>query len=92
MEQARRSMQRKLCLNIENWLCCIVRFRISILLLVMRDVVRALIDECRRENYPGELGMIFLLEPGSKQYRLAVQYGFPFGSNLQPMADSDLFH
>lgn len=59
--------------------------------LSMRDVVAALINECRRENYPGELGMVFLSEPGSAQFRLAVQFGFPFGSNLQPITDSDLF-
>lgn len=59
--------------------------------LRMRDVVGALINECRRENYPGELGMVFLSEPGSNQFRLAVQFGFPFGSNLQTVVDSDLF-
>ncbi|MDD3310792.1 HD domain-containing phosphohydrolase [Pseudodesulfovibrio sp.] len=59
--------------------------------LRMRDVVGALINECRRENYPGEYGMIFLSEPGSSQFRLAVQFGFPFGSNLQPVAESLLF-
>jgi HD-GYP domain-containing protein (c-di-GMP phosphodiesterase class II) len=59
--------------------------------LHMRDVVNALIDECRLENYPGELGMIFLLEPSRKVFRLAVQFGFPFGTYLQPMADSALF-
>ncbi|MBI9081657.1 MAG: HD domain-containing protein [Pseudodesulfovibrio sp.] len=59
--------------------------------LRMRDVVGALINECRRENYPGELGMVFLSEPGSTHFRLAVQFGFPFGSVLQPMVDSDLF-
>ncbi|WP_338669547.1 HD-GYP domain-containing protein [Pseudodesulfovibrio methanolicus] len=60
--------------------------------LHMRDVVNALIDECRLENYPGELGMIFLLEPSRKIFRLAVQFGFPFGTYLQPMVDSVLFH
>ncbi|MCJ2164449.1 MULTISPECIES: HD domain-containing phosphohydrolase [unclassified Pseudodesulfovibrio] len=60
--------------------------------LHMRDVVSALIDECRLENYPGERGMIFLLEPGRKMFRLAVQFGFPFGSYLQPMAESALFN
>jgi len=59
--------------------------------LRMRDVVGALINECRRENYPGEYGMIFLSEPGSNQFKLAVQFGFPFGSNLQPVAGSSLF-
>ncbi|OIQ50708.1 Cyclic di-GMP phosphodiesterase response regulator RpfG [Pseudodesulfovibrio hydrargyri] len=59
--------------------------------LHMRDVVNALIDECRLENYPGELGMIFLLEPSRKVFRLAVQFGFPFGTYLQPMVDSALF-
>jgi len=59
--------------------------------LQMRDVVGALIDECRLENYPGELGMIFLRDPDSMQFRLAVQFGFHFGSNLLPMVRSDLF-
>jgi len=59
--------------------------------LRMRDVVGALINECRRENYPGEYGMIFLSEPGTSHFRLAVQFGFPFGSDLQPMASSQLF-
>ena len=59
--------------------------------LRMRDVVGALINECRRENYPGEFGMIFLSEPGSTHFRLAVQFGFPFGADLQPMASSRLF-
>lgn len=59
--------------------------------LRMRDVVGALIDECRRENYPGEYGMVFLSEPGSNQFRLAVQFGFPYGRNLQAVVDSDLF-
>lgn len=91
MEQARRSIAEE-ALSKYRELALLHRSVPNInTSLVMRDVVRALIDECRRENYPGELGMIFLLEPGSKQYRLAVQYGFPFGSNLQPMADSDLF-
>ncbi|MGL1862775.1 MAG: GAF domain-containing protein [Pseudodesulfovibrio sp.] len=60
--------------------------------LRMRDVVGALINECRRENYPGELGMIFLSEPGSDNFRLAVQFGFPFDSSPQNMGDSDLFY
>ena len=59
--------------------------------LRMRDVVGALIEECRRENYPGEFGMVFISEPGSGQFQLAVQFGFPFGSNLQAMVDSELF-
>lgn len=59
--------------------------------LHMRDVVGALIDECRLENYPGEMGMIFLLEPSRKVFRLAVQFGVPFGTYLQPMVDSVLF-
>ncbi|QJB55299.1 HD domain-containing protein [Pseudodesulfovibrio sp. zrk46] len=60
--------------------------------LRLRDVVGALINECRRENYPGELGMIFLSEPGSNHFRLAVQFGLPFGSNPQALADSALFY
>jgi len=60
--------------------------------LRMRDVVGALINECRRESYPGEVGMIFLSEPGTTSFRLAVQFGLPFGSNPQALADSDLFH
>lgn len=59
--------------------------------LRMRDVVGALINECRRENYPGELGMIFLSEPGSMKFRLAVQFGLPWGSNPQALAESPLF-
>lgn len=59
--------------------------------LRMRDVVGALIEECRRENYPGELGMVFLSEPGSNHFRQAVQFGFPYGTTLQPMVDSELF-
>lgn len=59
--------------------------------LQLRDVVSALINECRRENYPGELGMIFLSEPDSDSFRLAVQFGFSFGVNPQSMAESDLF-
>lgn len=59
--------------------------------LRMRNVVGSLINECRRENYPGEFGMVFLSEPGSSQFRLAVQFGFPFGSTLQQVADSKLF-
>ena len=59
--------------------------------LRMRDVVGALIEECRRENYPGEYGMVFISEPGSTQFQLAVQFGFPFDSNPQAVVDSDLF-
>ena len=59
--------------------------------LRMRDVIGALIEECRRENYPGEFGMVFISEPGSTQFQLAVQFGFPFGSNPQAVVDSDLF-
>ena len=59
--------------------------------LRLRDVVDAFIDECRLENYPGELGMIFLHDPASSRFRLAVQFGFPFGANLHRMADSELF-
>ena len=59
--------------------------------LRMRDVVGALINECQRENYPGELGMIFLSEPGSARFKLAVQFGFQYGANLQAMASSRLF-
>lgn len=59
--------------------------------LRMRDVVGALINECRRENYPGEVGMVFLSEPGTSSFKLAVQFGFGFGSNLQPVASSELF-
>lgn len=60
--------------------------------LRLRDVVAALINECRRENYPGELGMVFLSDPGTQSFRLAVQFGFTFGSNPQPLAESELFH
>lgn len=59
--------------------------------LRLRDVVGALINECHRENYPGELGMIFLLEPGSSNFRLVVEFGLPFGSNPQHVVDSELF-
>ena len=59
--------------------------------LRLRDVVGALINECRRENYPGELGMVFLSEPGTNHFRLAVQFGFHFGSNPQAMVESRLF-
>ncbi|WP_419785516.1 HD-GYP domain-containing protein [Pseudodesulfovibrio sp.] len=59
--------------------------------LRMRDVVGALIDECRRENYPGEFGMVFLSEPGSSHFRLAVQFGFPFGADLEAVVASRLF-
>lgn len=59
--------------------------------LQLRDVVSALINECRRENYPGELGMIFLSEPDSNAFKLAVQFGFSFGANPQGMAESELF-
>jgi len=59
--------------------------------LRMRDVVGALMDECRRENYPGEMGMVFLCEPGSGRLRLAAQFGFPSASDLQGLADCDLF-
>lgn len=57
----------------------------------MRDVVGALINECHRENYPGELGMVFLSEPGSSSFRIAVNYGFSLGTNLQPLGESELF-
>lgn len=60
--------------------------------LQMREVVGSLITECRRENYPGEVSMVFLSEPGSSQFRLAVQYGLPFMSELQDVADSELFN
>ncbi|WP_229596315.1 HD domain-containing phosphohydrolase [Pseudodesulfovibrio sediminis] len=60
--------------------------------LHMRDVVNALIDECRLENYPGELGMIFLMDPTSMNYQLAAQFGFPLSVNLRAMASSNLFH
>lgn len=59
--------------------------------LRLHEVVGALIDECRLENYPGELGMIYLRDPSSSQFRLAVQFGFSFGTNLRPMVSSELF-
>lgn len=59
--------------------------------LRMRDVVGALINECRRENYPGELGMVFLSEPGTARFRMAVQFGLPWGASPQALADSKLF-
>jgi HD-GYP domain-containing protein (c-di-GMP phosphodiesterase class II) len=59
--------------------------------LRMRDVVDAFINECRRENYPGEFGMVFLSEPGSNRFRLAVQFGFSEDSDLQTVVDSELF-
>ena len=59
--------------------------------LRLRAVVDALINECRMENYPGELGMIYLRDPASSRFRLAVQFGFPFGANLHRMLDSELF-
>lgn len=59
--------------------------------LQLRDVVNSLINECRRENYPGEMGMIFLSEPNNDSFRLAVQFGFSFGTNPQAMAESELF-
>ncbi|MFH1913638.1 MAG: HD domain-containing phosphohydrolase [Pseudomonadota bacterium] len=59
--------------------------------LRMRDVVGALMDECRRENYPGEMGMVFLCEPGSGRLRLAAQFGFSSGVDLQSLAECELF-
>jgi HD-GYP domain-containing protein (c-di-GMP phosphodiesterase class II) len=59
--------------------------------LRMSDVVAALVNECRRENYPGELGMVFLSEPGSNRFRQAAQFGFPLGTDLLPVTDSELF-
>lgn len=59
--------------------------------LQLREVVSSLINECRRENYPGELGMIFLLEPETGAFRLAMQFGFTFGANPQAMAETELF-
>ncbi|WP_285906235.1 HD domain-containing phosphohydrolase [Pseudodesulfovibrio pelocollis] len=58
--------------------------------LRMRDVVGALMDECRRENYPGEMGMVFLCEPGSGRLRLAAQFGFSSGADLQGLAECEL--
>ncbi|MBG0789014.1 MAG: HD domain-containing protein [Desulfovibrionaceae bacterium] len=59
--------------------------------LQVRSVVDALIDECRLENYPGELGMVYLRDPSTSRFRLAVQFGFPFGVGLNRMVDSALF-
>jgi len=59
--------------------------------LQLRAVAGALINECRMENYPGELGMIYLRDPSSSRFRLAVQFGFPFGASLHRMVDSRLF-
>ncbi|QGY38903.1 GAF domain-containing protein [Pseudodesulfovibrio cashew] len=59
--------------------------------LSMRDVIGALINECRRENFPGELGMVFLSEPGSKSFHLAAQFGLPFGLDPQSLTESELF-
>ena len=59
--------------------------------LHLHAVVDALIDECRLENYPGEFGMIYLRDPSTARFRLAVQFGFPFGVRLEKMVDSELF-
>ncbi|MUM77929.1 HD domain-containing protein [Pseudodesulfovibrio sp. F-1] len=59
--------------------------------LRLRDVVGALMDECRRENYPGEMGMVFLCEPGSGRLRPAAQFGFSSAADLDGLAGCDLF-
>ncbi len=40
---------------------------------------------------PRRIGDGFYFRTGSNQFRLAVQFGFPFGSKLQAVVDSDLF-
>lgn len=59
--------------------------------LRLRDVVGALLNECRRENYPGEVGMVFLSDPTSNRFKLFTQFGLPFGSNPDQLAESRIF-
>ncbi len=49
--------------------------------LRLRDVVGALINECRRKLPVNGHG--FLSEPGSSHYRLAVQFGLPSASGAE---------
>lgn len=59
--------------------------------LRLRDVVRSLLNECRRGNHPGEKGALFLNDPSTGEFRLADQFGFSDLHVLAEVKDSDLF-
>ncbi len=44
--------------------------------LRLHDVVRSLLNECRRSNYSGDKGAVFLTVAGSDKFRLADHFGF----------------
>ncbi|KAB1442890.1 HD-GYP domain-containing protein [Pseudodesulfovibrio senegalensis] len=59
--------------------------------LRLRDVVRSLLNECQRENYPGDKGAVFLTVPDSAGFRLADHFGFTDGAALAELGDCPLF-
>ena len=59
--------------------------------LLMRDVVNALINECRKDSYPGEKCAIFLADPHTGHFRTAGQFGFPVGMSTKAFVDDELF-
>lgn len=59
--------------------------------LRLRDVVRSLLNECRRGNYPGEKGAVFLHDAVSMELRLVDHFGFTDLHALAAVKDSELF-
>ncbi len=59
--------------------------------LSLRDVVRSLLNECRRGDYPGEMGAVFLNDPATGEFRLTDHFGFPDLHTLARIKDSILF-
>lgn len=59
--------------------------------LRLRDVVRSLLNECRRENYPGDKGAVFLTVPDAEGFRLVDHFGFTDVGALPELGDSSLF-
>ncbi|WP_147822393.1 HD-GYP domain-containing protein [Salidesulfovibrio onnuriiensis] len=59
--------------------------------LRLRDVVRSLLNECKRSDFPGEMGAVFLNDPASGRFRLTDHYGFPDLHNLDQVRETPLF-
>jgi len=59
--------------------------------LRLNDVVRALLNECRRESLPGESCAVFLNDPGKADQGAVRSFGKLSGAELEALRGSTLF-
>lgn len=91
LEKARRSIADE-ALNKYRELALlhrsVPRFNTS---LRLHDVVGSLLNECRSDTHPGEMGVIYLNTPKQATPRAARSFGFSATKNLDRLIRSSLF-